>query len=303
MQRALADQPYTLLARYYDQFFTSHVSGYRRAREKLLGEILPQVRSACDLACGTGTTALEFARRGIKVFAVDLSPTMCGLTREKARRAGAPVIVIRGDMRAFRLPEKVELVTCEYDAVNHLPFRSDLARVARAVGRALRPGGYFYFDVNNRWHLEKNWPRTSWSEQSGVVMLMRGSYDRRRAKGCVDFEWFVRQGGGWRRFHEHVEEVWWTASEVRRALRTAGFGHVRAWDAALLLRGHSRLSPGCRSFFLAQKLVQGSSRSNSLLQTARLVEDRRAPADFKTFDKIMRRRGGKPPRQGDEMPE
>ena len=40
----------------------------------------------------------------------------------------------------------------------------------------------------------------------------------------------------------------------------------------------------------------------SALQTARFFEDRRARADFKTLDKIMRRRGGKPPREGDEMP-
>ena len=39
----------------------------------------------------------------------------------------------------------------------------------------------------------------------------------------------------------------------------------------------------------------------SALQTARFFEDRRARADFRTFDKIMRRRGGKPPREGDEM--
>jgi hypothetical protein len=40
----------------------------------------------------------------------------------------------------------------------------------------------------------------------------------------------------------------------------------------------------------------------SALQTARFFEDRRVRADFKAFDKIMRRRGGKPPREGDEMP-
>ena len=40
----------------------------------------------------------------------------------------------------------------------------------------------------------------------------------------------------------------------------------------------------------------------SALRTARFFKDRRARADFKTFDKIMRRRGGKPPREGDEMP-
>jgi len=40
----------------------------------------------------------------------------------------------------------------------------------------------------------------------------------------------------------------------------------------------------------------------SALQTARYFADRKAQADFKAFDKIMRRRSGKPPRDGDEMP-
>ncbi len=37
----------------------------------------------------------------------------------------------------------------------------------------------------------------------------------------------------------------------------------------------------------------------SALQTARYFQDRRARADFKAFDKILKRRGGKPPREGD----
>lgn len=40
----------------------------------------------------------------------------------------------------------------------------------------------------------------------------------------------------------------------------------------------------------------------SALQTATYFADRRARADFKAFDKIMRRRGGRTPRDGDEMP-
>ncbi len=40
----------------------------------------------------------------------------------------------------------------------------------------------------------------------------------------------------------------------------------------------------------------------SALQTARFFAERRARADFKAFDKIMKRRGGVPPREGDEMP-
>jgi hypothetical protein len=40
----------------------------------------------------------------------------------------------------------------------------------------------------------------------------------------------------------------------------------------------------------------------SALETARFFQNRKARADFKAFDKIMKRRGGEPPREGDEMP-
>jgi hypothetical protein len=40
----------------------------------------------------------------------------------------------------------------------------------------------------------------------------------------------------------------------------------------------------------------------SALQTARFFGDRKARADFKAFDKIMKRRRGQPPREGDEIP-
>jgi hypothetical protein len=39
----------------------------------------------------------------------------------------------------------------------------------------------------------------------------------------------------------------------------------------------------------------------SALQTATFFEDRKARADFKAFDKIMKRRASKPPREGDQL--
>jgi len=50
MTETSTSQTYKLLARYYDDFFTFHLEWYRQARRRLLGEILPQVRLACDLA-------------------------------------------------------------------------------------------------------------------------------------------------------------------------------------------------------------------------------------------------------------
>ncbi|MBI3694769.1 MAG: class I SAM-dependent methyltransferase [Acidobacteria bacterium] len=254
MAQVRACPPYRLLAVHYDRFFFFPFHRvWQRARRVLLGKILPQLGSACDLACGTGTTALAMARRGLKVFAVDLSPTMCRLAHEKARRAGVPVRVLRADMRTFRLPEPVDLVTCEFDAINHVPRKVDLTRVARAVARALRPGGYFCFDVNNRMAFQKIWPSTWWIERPGLVLVMHGGYDARRDKGWTIAEWFVREGRRWRRSRERVEEVCWAPAEIQRSLHLAGFDQIRSWDATPFFRDDPWIRPGCRTFYLARR--------------------------------------------------
>jgi len=253
MARRSSNRPYRWLARYYDQLFSSFRAPLDAARQRLLGRILPRLASACDLACGTGTTALALAREGIKMFAVDLSPAMCRLARQKARRAGLPVRVLCADMRKFRLPEAVDLITCEYDALNHVPRKADLQMVAKAVARALKPGGYFFFDVNNRSGFERYWSGTFWIERRGVVLVMRGSHDAKHDRAWSDVEWFIREGNLWRRRHERVEEVCWSRDEIRRALREAGFDRLRAWDAAPFFKDDPLIRPGCRTVYLARK--------------------------------------------------
>jgi SAM-dependent methyltransferase len=248
----MADSPYELLAVYYDRLFEPLRRPMGRARREILGDILKRTSTACDLACGTGTTALELARRGIRMYGLDASPQMCRLARRKAREAGIRVKVLHADMRSFRLPETVDLVTCEFDAVNHVAHRADLDRVARAAARALRPGGWFFFDVNNQVAFQKVWTGTWRHELPGVVLVMHGGYDRRRQKGWTIVEWFIRKGNCWRRKSERVEEVAWTATEIRQSLRRAGFRSTRSWDQAPFVR-EWKIAPGFRTVYLARK--------------------------------------------------
>jgi SAM-dependent methyltransferase len=250
---AMADSSYKLLALYYDRLFEPIRAPMGRVREKVLADILGRAEAACDLACGTGTTAVELARRGIRMYAVDASHGMCRLARQKAREAGVRVRVLHADMRSFRLPETVDLVTCEFDAVNHVPRKADLDRVARAVAKALRPGGWFFFDVNNLLAFEKVWPGTWRNELPGVVLVMHGGYDRRRQKAWSNAEWFIRKGGTWRRTVERVEEVAWTPAEIRKSLRRAGFSSIRAWDEAPFVQSEWPIAPGYRTIYLARK--------------------------------------------------
>ena len=252
MSRRAMLGPYRWLAEYYDEVFTPHQSPFQRARKKILRLILPKVKSACDLACGTGETALEFARRGIDTLAVDLSPVMCRIASEKVLRQRMPVQVIQSDMREFRLPHPVDLITCESDAINHVQLRSDLRRVTRAVARALQPGGFFLFDVNNARGFKRYWTGNVWIEKPGVLLIMRNGHNAGATHAWSDVECFTRHGKGWERHHERVEEICWTRAEINRTLKAAGFERVWAWDAAPFFRQNRLVTPGCHTFYLAR---------------------------------------------------
>ncbi len=244
---------YTWLAQYYDELFQPFRLSVDAAHRHILAPILPKVTTACDLACGTGTTAIAIARHGIKVFAVDLSPKMCRITRTKSQRASVPVHVLRADMRDFKLPTPVDLIICEGDALNHLPRKSDLVKVARAAARALKPAGYFFFDVNMRKGFRQYWSRTQWMERPGLAVVMRGGEDHLHDKAWCDIDWFIRERTLWRRHHERIEEVCWSPTEIRRALTAAGFDRVRTWDAAPFFPDNPLVLRGCRALFLARK--------------------------------------------------
>jgi SAM-dependent methyltransferase len=301
MPRQSAKPPYSVFANFYDYVVEPLRGPNDRAREKVLGPLVRNVRSACDLCCGTGTTALELARLlaiqekaeatlrrrsailseaknlplGPRVYAVDKSREMLRVAREKFRRAGVRVRAVQAEMRTFRLPRPVDLVTCEFDAINHLSRKQDLTAVVRAIARALSPGGWFFFDANTTRAFKELWIANWIQEGPGFFMAAHGGYDQRRDKGWTVFDWFVAtqpergaaldlrraalKGGatigtrGWRRFTERFEEVAWPEDEIRRALQAAGLGVTGSWDLVRFAHGVPWAKPGCRIFWLARK--------------------------------------------------
>ena len=96
-----------------------------------------------DVACGTGLAMRHYARRGFVTTGIDNSMPMLRMARARAPR------LVAADMRALPLVRPFSLVTCLYDALNHMLDREDLVAAFREIARVMDDGALFVFDMNH----------------------------------------------------------------------------------------------------------------------------------------------------------
>jgi SAM-dependent methyltransferase len=87
-----------------------------------------------DAGCGAGLLALLASLRGARVTALDASPALLAIARERLPAAD----VREGDLEALPFADaSFDVVT----AVNSVFYAADMAAAMRELGRVVRPGG------------------------------------------------------------------------------------------------------------------------------------------------------------------
>jgi SAM-dependent methyltransferase len=223
---------YTILPPVYDRWQKTYGKDFS---ELILPRLLDTMRThrisgatMADLACGTGTLAILMARRGWRVTGVDASAGMIERAEAKAAPSRLPVSFLRQDMRSFRLPREVHMVTSFFDSLNHILSPSGLAGVFRRVHAALRPGGWFVFDMNNDLCFSLLWTKSELVAHDDFLLELENSYDR--GAGLAECRVTLTDRTGEQAPQtEIVRERLYTSPAVREALTAAGFA-VRACE-------------------------------------------------------------------------
>ena len=101
------------------------------------------VRTALDLACGTGVLCRILQKAGIESRGMDFSSGMIDIARQESPDIPYDV----ADMILYRPEMQFDLVTCTGAALNHIPDLSDVEKIFANIHAYLAPGGYFVFDL------------------------------------------------------------------------------------------------------------------------------------------------------------
>ncbi|WP_233185657.1 bifunctional 2-polyprenyl-6-hydroxyphenol methylase/3-demethylubiquinol 3-O-methyltransferase UbiG [Thermotoga sp. SG1] len=208
--------PYTMFSRRIAKNFTRILENFHISGKKVL-----------DVACGEGTFAVEIAKQGFEVVGIDLSPEMLKFAVERTERENVPVVFLEMDMKNLNFQEEFDIVTCWFDSLNYLLDYDDLKKTFKGVWNALKPGGYFLFDMNTIYGLfmaSQEGPVYIQQDSSNVFEVQDIEFDLEDSIATFYVTVFERKEGNfWERFDEIHRERGYKIKEIASALREAGF--------------------------------------------------------------------------------
>lgn len=240
--------PYRRFAAVYDTLLGDRsFPEMRQTFEWIRDRYSVRFASAADIGCGTGTFVdyLCGAATG-PVWGVDLSPQM--LEVAAAKNAGNRARFLCQDMRQLQLPQTVDLITCQFEALNYLTTTDDLCLALASFGRSLAAGGAAVFDVTTD-RLEtsaERQPVDLHRSPSGSVTV-RTAYDTRSRTQTARLEVADTNGTAVEVHHQRTH----TVEDVTTAVTAGGLELVAVHDLDDILPAGAE--PTGSTVFLARR--------------------------------------------------
>lgn len=247
----------------YNHFAQIYARGYYPEFSQALANLLPGLfiqfeipgtGKLLDLACGEGSFALEMAKKGWVVSGIDQSEEMLRLARRRAADADIHVEFSQQDMRDFSLPDQFDLVTCWFDSLNYLLRIEDVQSAFARAYAALKPGGWFIFDINTIYGLAVDWQKQNCyvqQETEDLLELHQTNYDFEKRMATMRITWFVRNEGEWQRYEEIHFERAYSIDKIKNTLASVGFSFEASYGSIKSLTPVKQDS--IRAWIFAQK--------------------------------------------------
>ena len=144
-------------------------------------------RNLLDLGCGPGLYCQEFSKIGFHVTGIDFSPHSISHAKKNAGTGNTSIEYICKSYLDIDYNERFDIVTLIYGGFC-VHSEGERERLLQKIWEALKPGGYFVFDVftkayiddevqGNTWYLQKK--NGFWHPRSHAVLLQCHNYENK----------------------------------------------------------------------------------------------------------------------------
>lgn len=219
---------YDEFAKFYDRLgWDSYAKELWPDFKKYLDKAGFKPKTMLDLACGTGTFCIGALKDGIIVEGLDISEEMLKKAVENAKSFGFDIKFHHGDMSSFHHGKKYDLITCTFDAINHMTEFDKWKSMFNCVKNHLNEKGVFMFDMNTLKDLNDNWNNIH------IRKYPNGDYYISKSisfgdNAFITFTAFLKKEGRlYEEYEETVQESSFSLDAVVDELKCAGFKDIR----------------------------------------------------------------------------
>ena len=213
---------YSKSAQYYDDIYASVGKDYPAEANKVRKFIQKYKQSdgkrLLDIGCGTGLHA-NLLSKYYQVEGLDIEPKMLSVARKNYPK----IRFQQGDMVAFKLKSKFDVVVCLFSAIGHVKTKSRLQRAVKNMAEHLLPGGVLLVEpwfTPAQWHPGRVGVLQVNKDDSKIVRM---SLSLQRGKiSIIEFQYLIGSPKGTRHDVEILELGLFTEKEYLDAFRSAG---------------------------------------------------------------------------------
>lgn len=149
-----------------------------------------------DVACGGGRHALELARRGYSVEAIDTSATLVAYAARCAYEDATRARFAQGDMRELAYQQQFDAALVMNSSLGFFSDDTNRATLGR-IAQALVSGGKLLIQCLNPYQIESYLQsfRSGWHEIAGGYMLRAARFEPRTATLHIDYRFLLPSQG------------------------------------------------------------------------------------------------------------
>lgn len=186
--------------------------------QQLLELLAGEPESVLDLGCGPGRHALPLADAGLRVTAVDTSPSL--LEQLAQARGARDIEIVEADMREFVRPQAFDLVVVMWTSFGYFTDEADHRHVLANIRESLAPGGRLVLDLVGLEYLCRNLQAVHLTEyDDGRILVERPDLTDDMTR--LENQWMLIDGDRVH-CHEFSHRVW-SGGEIAGLLAASGF--------------------------------------------------------------------------------
>jgi SAM-dependent methyltransferase len=187
---------------------------------------VPDGAALLDSCCGVGRHALEFARRGYRVTAVDRTRAYIEAARDSAEAENLTIEFLTQDVRGFRRPRSFSLALNLFTSFGFFSSMDEEIQYITNIRESLLPGGSFVIDLNGKEILSRDFNPSEEYELDGYTV--RGEYRIEDDFCRLENRWSLESDDG-ESFSYSFSHRIYSAAELRSLLLECGFSTVRIY--------------------------------------------------------------------------